>query len=240
IKGAFDNIDHAFILEAIGLAPGRELIKQWLKAGFVENEIFHTTESGTPQGGIISPLLLNIELNGLQERLAAKYGSVRYADDFIVTASSQEEIEKVRPVIEEWLQERGLALHPEKTRIVHIEDGFNFLGFSVRQYRGKCLIKPQKGKVLSFLKTLSQWLKANSQLSAVAVIRHFNPVLRGWSNYYKHGVSKQTFSYVSHRLWQMLWSWCLRRHPNKGRWWIRQRYFGGPDGPWLFQAPSRN
>jgi RNA-directed DNA polymerase len=240
IKGAFDEIDHRFILQALGPVPGRELIKQWLKAGYVESDVLHATESGTPQGGIISPLLLNVALHGLQQRLGAKYGFVRYADDFVVTASSREQIERIVPLIEEWLAERGLALHPEKTRIVHIDDGFNFLGFSLRRYRGKCLIKPQKDKVLVFLRSIRQWLSNHRQMPVDGVIRHLNPILRGWSNYYKHVVSKQVFSFVSHRLWQMLWHWCLRRHPNKGTHWVRRNYFGTSGTAWNFQARCRN
>lgn len=240
IKSAFDEIDHRFIIQALGPVPGRELIRQWLKAGYVESDILHATESGTPQGGIISPLLLNVALDGLQKRLGAKNGYVRYADDLVVTASSREEIERIVPTIQEWLAERGLELHPEKTRIVHIDDGFNFLGFSLRRHRGKCLIKPQKEKVLAFLRTICQWLSNHRQMPAEGVIRHLNPILRGWSNYYKHVVSKQVFSYVSHRLWQMLWRWCLRRHTKKGTHWVRRKYFGVSGNAWKFQAKCRN
>lgn len=225
IRGAFDHIDHQAIMQAIGLVPGRELIRQWLKAGFVESEIFHATACGAPQGGVISPLLLNIALHGLEQHLGKAYGFIRYADDLIVCASTREEIETVRTRIEKWLKPRGLALHPEKTRIVHVNDGFNFLGFSVRRYKGKCLIKPQKEKVLAFLSELSLWLNEHKQTAAENVISHFNPILRGWANNYKHVVSSQTFSYVSCRIWKMLWKWCLRRHPKKGQHWVRSKYF---------------
>ena len=131
-------------------------------------------------------------------------------------------------------------MHPDKTRIVHIHSGFDFLGFSVRQFNGKCLVKPQKDKVLAFLRTQSQWLNAHRQLTSAAVIRHLNPILRGWSNYYRHVVSKLTFSYVASRLQHMLWRWCLRRHPNKSKHWVRQKYFGTTDNAWTFQARCRN
>ena len=141
--------------------------------------------------------------------------------------------------IEKWLSQRGLALHPEKTRIVHVNDGFNFLGFSVKKYRGKCLIKPQKEKVLGFLSNLRLWLNKHKQAAAENVIRQFNPILRGWSNNYKHVVSKQVFQYVSHQTWKMLWKWCLRRHPKKGKRWVAGKYFGVQNnGHWRFQAPN--
>ncbi len=239
LKGAFDNISHNHILQAIGTMPGRELIKQWLKAGYVEAEIFNATESGTPQGGVISPLLLNVALHGLQQKLGSTYGYVRYADDLIVCASTRELIEAAQSTIQEWLCPRGLVLHPEKTRIVHVNDGFNFLGFSVRKYEGKCLIKPQKSKVLAFLADLRSWLNHHKQAKAENVIRHFNPILIGWSNNYKHVVSNQVFKYVSLQIWKMLWKWCLRRHPEKGARWVAKKYFGIQNKVrWKFQAHS--
>jgi RNA-directed DNA polymerase len=217
--------------------PGRELIRAWLKAGFVEAEIFHDTESGTPQGGVISPCLFNVALNGLQKALGPKYGLVLYADDLVVCASSREQLEAARLTIEDWLKPRGLTLHQEKTRIVHINDGFNFLGFSIRQYRGRCLVKPQKEKVLGFLRKLRLWLNKHKQAKAENVIRQLNPILRGWSNNYRHVCSKKTFSCVSKEIWKMLWKWCLRRHPNKGKRWVALKYFGQyKTAGWRFQA----
>lgn len=120
IKGAFDNISHEHIIKAIGPVPGRELIKQWLKAGYVEAEILHETTSGVPQGGVISPLLANVALDGMQQLLKSKFGFIRYADDFVVTAKSKEQIEAIVPLLKEWLQQRGLVMHEEKTRIASI------------------------------------------------------------------------------------------------------------------------
>jgi RNA-directed DNA polymerase len=238
LTSAFDRISHEHILQAIGQMPGRELIKAWLKAGYVEAEIFHETESGVPQGGVISPCLFNVALCGLQRTLGPAYGYVCYADDLVVCANSREQIEAARLTIEEWLQPRGLALHPEKTRIVHVDDGFNFLGFNVRRYRGKCLIKPQKEKVHSFLTRLRSWLNNHKQATTENVIRHLNPILRGWSENYRHVVSKQAFSYVSHEIWKMLWRWCSRRHPHKGKYWVAAKYFNPDNGPWRFQAKA--
>ena len=236
LKSAFDQISQEHILRAIGPVPGRELIKTWLKAGYVEADFFHETDSGVPQGGIISPLILNIALHGLQQTLGPAYGVVVYADDLIVCASTREKIEAAKSTIEEWLKPRGLVLHPEKTRIVHINDGFNFLSFSIRKYKGKCLIKPQKEKVLAFLAELRLWLNNHKQAAAETVIRHFNKILPGWSNHYSHAVSKQALSYVSYEIWKMLWKWCLRRHPNKGKPWVARKYFRTDTGHWRFQA----
>ncbi len=238
IRSAFDKISHEHIMRELGPIPGRELIRQWLKAGYVEAEIFHATESGTPQGGLISPCLLNIALNGLQQKLGSAFGYVRYADDLVVCSSSREQAEAAQSTIQEWLKPRGLELHPEKTKIVHINDGFNFLSFSFRRYRGKCLFKPQKDKVLTFLSRLRLWLNKHKQATTENVIRHLNPIIRGWANHYKHAVSKAVFSYVSHEIWKMLWKWCLRRHKEKGKHWVRKKYFGS-HWSWRFQAKTK-
>jgi len=249
IRGAFDNISHAFILKALGNTPGREMIKQWLKAGYVEAEMFHETNRGTPQGGVVSPLLANIALDGLEELLATyskvkayaytkpngrqvvcrktskRYGYIRYADDFLVTARTKRDIEAIVPTIETWLAERGLELSKEKTNIVHVGEGVNFLGFHIRQFEGRCYTLPQKEKVLSFLADIRAWLRSNVGAKPEAVIHTLNPLLRGWGNYYKHGVSKRMFNYVDHHVWKMLWGWARKRHPNKGKYWIAEKYF---------------
>ncbi len=238
LKSAFDKLSHEHILEVVGPVPGRQLLRAWLKAGYVEADFFHTTDSGTPQGGIISPLLLNVALHGLQQKLSPTYGCVVYADDLIDCASTREKIEAAKSTIEEWLQPRGLTLHPEKTRIVHVDDGFNFLSFHIKKYKDKCLIKPREEKVLVFRAELRAWLNNHKQAAAENVIRHFNEILPGWSNHYSHAVSKQALSYVSYEIWKMLWRWCLRRHPNKGKRWVAKKYFGqhAKNAHWRFQA----
>jgi len=238
LKSAFDQISHEHILKAIGPMPGRQRIRAWLKAGYVEADFFHETDSGTPQGGIISPCLLNVALHGLQQKLGSKYGCVVYADDLIVCASTREQIEAAKSTIEEWLMPRGLILHPEKTRIVHINDGFDFLSFNIRKYKGKCLIKPQKEKVHAKLAELRLWLNKHKQATAENVIRHFNKILPGWANHYSHVVSKQVLSYVSQEIWKMLWKWCLRRHQKKkkGKYWVAEKYFRPQNGRWRFQS----
>ena len=249
LKGAFDNLSHQFILDTIGPVPGRALIKQWLKAGYVEAEMFHSTPEGAPQGGSISPLLLNIALNGMEEmllsftttriyqpsskaksqeprkRTSPTYGYCRYADDLVVTAKTKADIEAIVPILQAWLKPRGLELNLDKTQIVNIQQGFHFLGFSIRHYKGKCLCRPQKEKVLTFLERIRSWLKHNASITPAAVIHYLNPILRGWGNYYKHGVSKEVFSYVDHQIWQAIWRWCRRRHPNKGSQWIVRKYY---------------
>jgi RNA-directed DNA polymerase len=245
IKGAFDNISHQYILDAIGELPGRNLIAQWLKAGYVESEIFHATTSGTPQGGLISPLLANIALDGIDHLLkqgnakSTQYGFIRYCDDFIVTAQTEAEIRQIRPLIEEWLSQRGLELNAEKTKIVEVEQGFNFLGFNIRQFRDGCFTVPQKAKVLAFLQEIRKWLIAHPAVAPEAVISHLNPILRGWSNYYKHGASKRVFGFVDSEIWKMLWKWSLKRHSNQGKRWVARKYFLGlPGSKWTFKATA--
>jgi RNA-directed DNA polymerase len=225
VRAAFDNIFHCFIVKRLGDVPGRELIKQWLSAGYVEAEIFHATTCGVQQGGVISPLIANVALDGLEQILAPKAGYIRYADDLVVTARSREEIEALVPTVNDFLAERGLELNTEKTRIVHVKDGFNFLGFNVRSYNSKCIVKPQKEKMHTFLKEIRTWLKKHRAVPAVAVIRHLNPILRGWANYYRFVNSKRTFIYVDTQIWRAVWSWCLRRHRNKSKDWVFRKYF---------------
>jgi RNA-directed DNA polymerase len=240
IKSAFDTINHDFILSAVGSIPGRKMISQWLNAGYVEAEIFHATTSGVQQGGVVSPVLANIALDGMQHLLGNAFGFIRYADDFVITARRKEDLETLLPVLKEWLLERGLMLHPDKTRIVHIQNGFDFLGFNVRQYRGTCLVKPQKEKVLKLLQRLRDWLKSHKQVTPDVVIRSLNPLLLGWAQYYRHAVSKQTFDYVKHQTWKAIWTWCKRRHPNKSYRWIKNKYFIRHNGrDWCFHAITR-
>lgn len=261
IKGAFDNISHEFILNAIGNTPGRGWIEAWLKAGYMEAEMFHATASGTPQGGIVSPLLANIALDGMDNwltkqlkireyhvksgkeegrivrRQVARYGFVRYADDFTITAEAKADIEAILPEVETWLAKRGLRLSTEKTHIRHITEGFNFLGFNIRQYGRKTLVKPQKEKVQAKRREIKEWLDNHPDIQPEAVIQVLNPILRGWANYYKHTVSKEVFARFDHEMVQMLIRWARRRHPNKGMRWVIRRYFGSIGGDhWVFKA----
>jgi RNA-directed DNA polymerase len=265
IQGAFDHINHTFILNAVGKTPGRGWIQAWLKAGYVEAEILQATESGTPQGGVVSPLLANIALDGMEHLLerhtklreypvkagkeAGKvkrkrvpcYGFVRYADDFIITAGTREELEAILPEVEAWLAERGLKLNQEKTHIRHITEGFNFLGFTIRRHGRKTLVKPQQEKVQAKLREIKDWLHDHPNVQPETVIEVLNPILRGWANYYKHAVSKRVFATFDHHLVHALMRWAKRRHPSKRIRWVIPRYFGTIGGDrWVFKARARD
>jgi RNA-directed DNA polymerase len=244
IKGCFDNISHEWL---IGYIPmDKSILRKWLEAGFVEGKTLFSTEAGTPQGGIISPVLANMALDGLELELREQFGfwnrnrvnMVRYADDFVITGSSKEFLEsKVKPCVENFLRARGLELSQDKTRVTHIEDGFDFLGQNVRKYNGKMLIKPSKRNVKTFLDKVREIIKGQKTTKQSEVIRRLNPVIRGWANYHQHVVSKQTFSSVDKEIWKCLWQWACRRHPNKGTRWIKEKYFktfGNRD--WVFMT----
>lgn len=242
IKGFFDNIAHESILTMLGNFPKRKLIKGWLKAGFVFQGKLNPTEQGTPQGGVISPLLANIGLHGLETFIKAtnkRLGVVRYADDFIVTARDRASLENAQNLIQAWMFQRGLELSAEKTVITPMEEGFDFLGFNSRHYNGKLLIKPSKKKVLTFCKRLGKEIRNVSSVKQEVLIRKLNPILRGFANYYKGVISKETFSYISYRIWQYLWRWAKRRHPNKKARWIYKRYFKTIKGnQWTFACTT--
>ena len=187
-------------------------------------------------------------LRGLEQaikksaRLRDKINTVIYADDFIVTGKSKEILEhKVKPAIAAFLKERGLELSYEKTKITHIEEGFDFLGQNVRKYKGKLLIKPTKKWVKGFLKRIRDTIKANKAAPTEHLIRILNPKIQGWANYHRHVVAKKTFNYVDHHIFLALWRWAVRRHPNKGKRWIAKRYFKSHKfRNWVFSVPQIN
>jgi RNA-directed DNA polymerase len=239
IKGCFDNISHDWLLANV--PTDHMILKKWLKAGYMEDRQLFPTEAGTPQGGIISPTLANFVLDGLEAKLDAVIGKtryvdgkqiklminyVRYADDFIVTGRSKELLEQeVMPLIEEFMRERGLTLSPEKIKITRIDEGFDFLGQNIRKYDGKLLIKPSKANVATFLEKVRSAIKSNKALDQYRLIQMLNPMIQGWANYHQHIVSKATFARVDHEIWQALWQWAVRRHPQKSSAWIKKRYF---------------
>lgn len=248
IKGCFDNISHDWMLTHI--PTDKVMLSKWLKAGFVyQNQLFPTT-AGAAQGGIISPVVMNMTLDGLETTLKKaftkatkrrlKMNMVRYADDFIITGSSKEGLEQeVKPVVIEFLAQRGLTLSPEKTKITHIEEGFDFLGWNIRKYNGKLLIKPSKANTQALLGKIREIIRANATAKQASLINQLNPILRGWADYHRHVVAQQTFDRVDHLVWSMLWRWAKRRHPNKGTRWIKDKYFKTKGtNNWVFSATT--
>lgn len=237
IEKCFDTINHDWLMKNIPM--DKHILKEWLKAGFISQEVFHPTDSGTPQGGIISPLLANMTLDGLGRLLSERYpmkissrkpahkvNLIRYADDFVVTARTKEMLEKeILPIIEGFLNERGLRLSKEKTRITHINEGFDFLGQSVRKYCGRLFIKPSKENVRKFLEFIRKFVKQNKMTTQHVLIEGLNPKIRGWCQYHRHVVSKETFSKIRHELWKICWNWSKKRHTSKSRQWIKDKYF---------------
>jgi len=236
IRGCFDNINHEWLIDNIPM--DKNILRKWLKAGFYEKSVWFPTEKGTPQGGIISPVLANMTLDGLEcvvkqavgatpnARQPAKVNFIRYADDFIVTGVSKEILEqKVKPAIETFLMQRGLELSPEKTKITHIRQGVDFLGQNIRKYGDKLLIKPSKTSMKNLTKKLQSVVERNWAAPQSLLIYLLNPILMGWAQYHKHVVSSYLFSRLDHWLWCKLWRWAIRRHPNKGYRWIKIRYF---------------
>lgn len=236
IKGCFDHIGHDWLLKHVPM--DKIVLRKWLQTGFIDEGVLFPTEAGTPQGGIASPVLANMALDGLEDavrsalgrspnaRQPAKAHVVRYADDFIVTGATRELLEhRVKPAVEEFLAARGLQLAPEKTLITHIFRGFDFLGQNVRKYGDKLLIKPARKSVTSLLNKVREVLGKNKAATQAQVIMLLNPILRGWAMYHRHVVAAATFSRIDHLVWTKLWVWAKRRHPRKPICWIKARYF---------------
>lgn len=236
IRSCFDNINHDWLITNIPM--DKVILQKWLKAGFIDKQTLYPTEAGTPQGGVISPVLANMTLDGLERELAKRFkrtermqciyqvNMVRYADDFIITAKSKELLwDEVKPLVERFLITRGLELSKEKTRITHIEEGFDFLGQNIRKYKGKLLIMPSRKNIKAFLEKVRGIVKGNMTIKQEGLIDLLNPIIRGWANYHKHIVAKRTFRSVDHQIHKLLWRWVKRRHPNKGARWIKEKYF---------------
>jgi RNA-directed DNA polymerase len=242
LAAAFDKIDHSRLLEALGSFPARDLIRAWLKAGvFERGKGFAPTEEGTPQGGVISPLLLNVALHGLEQAAGVCYrttgrnagetmpGSpvvIRYADDLIALCHSQRQAEQVKVKLAQWLAPRGLVFNEDKTRVVHLDTGCDFLGFNVRRYDGKLLIKPSKAAIQRIRERLRTEIRALRGSNAAAVIAALTPVIRGWAAYYRGVVSTRTFGALDDYLWKLTYKWAIYSHANKSKTWVSARYFG--------------
>lgn len=250
IKGCFDHISHEWMVDNIPV--DKVMLKKWLKSGFIFNKELFPTEEGTPQGGIISPVLANMTLDGLEAMLKEKYKRidskgqsyypkvhvVRYADDFIVTGRTKEILaEEILPLIREFLAVRGLTLSEEKTKITHIDEGFDFLGYNIRKYNGKLLIKPSKDSLKRLMSKVREIVDNNKSVKQESLIRLLNPIITGWVNYYKYSVSSKTFRLADYLIFRKLWQWVNRRHPNKGKFWIVDKYFTRiKNQNWCFSA----
>jgi RNA-directed DNA polymerase len=238
IRSCFDTISPPWLLTHIPM--DQAILSTWLQAGYMDKSVLYETEDGTPQGGIISPVLANCALDGLEKILRKQdpktgrhshkgknkqVNLVRYADDFLITGLSQEVLESaVKPRLVACLQERGLALSEEKPRRTHLEDGLDFLGQNVRKDNGQLLRRPSKTNVQTFLASIRKVSKENTQATAYGLIATLNPTRRGWANFHRHAAAKETFVQVDTAIFQALWRWARRRHPKKGKRWGADRY----------------
>ncbi len=248
IKSCFDRISHDWLLTHVPM--NRVILQKWLQAGFLEKGVWNATTEGTPQGGIISPVLANLTLDGLDQRLRERFAAtrplrrrckvhlVRYADDFVITGSSRELLEQeVLPVVRQFLSERGLALSAAKTQLTHRADGFDFLGQNVRSQGGKLLLRPARPSVRRFLTKVREIIRHSGTLTAGQLIVRLNPVLRGWAAYHRHACSSTTFFHLDRALFQSLWRWARRRHRHRSAGWLLRAYFGGiHGGRWAFRG----
>jgi RNA-directed DNA polymerase len=242
LRAAFDRIDHSFLLAALGTFPARGLVEQWLKAGVVDRGRFAPTEEGTPQGGVVSPVLLNVALHGMEQAAGVRYraagsrdaGSVlpgkpvliRYADDLVVLCHSHDQAFQVKARLAGWLAPRGLAFNEDKTQVVHLSEGFDFLGCNVHRYGDKLLIKPSAAALRRIRERLRTELRSLRGANAAAVLHTVNPIVRGWSAYYRTMASSKAFAALDAYLWRLTYKWAKHTHPDKPRYWVSARYYG--------------
>lgn len=261
-KGCFDNLNHEHIMTCIKGFPGQEIVEKWLEAGYIDDETFHITDKGTPQGGIVSPLLANIALHGMEKELGIEYDNrnrvksnslalVRYADDFVILCNSEKIAHNLYDKLKPYLQKRGLELAPEKTKVTHITEGFDFLGFNLRQYKitsqgvkdTKLLIKPSKASIKRAKSTIKEVFKSYQGRPVNELIYKLNPIIRGTANYWSSQVSKQTFNTLDHYVFDKTVKF-LRRMHNKKPWnWIKHQYFhpdhtGVSKDRWILTDPT--
>ena len=266
LKGAFDNINQKALLNKLNTYPAmKRTIQAWLKAGAIDKGVFEETKSGTPQGGTISPLLMNVALHGMETAIMKAFRTkegkpqfVRYADDLVVFHSTEEGVKRAQAVLETWLADMGLELKPSKTKITHTLTpsqgtvGFEFLGFAIRQFpvgkthtgrnsRGKPLgfktiISPSKGAIQNHMQEIGKNVRKLRSASQEDLIETLNPIIRGWANYHRTGVAAKTFSRCDHLVYQQLRRWAYRRHPTKSRQWIIKKYWNmEPGASWTFR-----
>lgn len=234
IGSCFDRLSHEWLKEHIPMDSN--ILDQWLKAGYIDKEVFHSIEEGIPQGSIASPVIANLALDGIERMLREKYpqhaqrphkvNTIRYGDDIVITGNSKELLEEgIVPLVEQFLGERGLTLSPEKTQIVHIDEGFDFLGQNIRKYDGKLLIKPSEKNVNAFLQKIREVIRTNKGATAGHLIAMLNPIIRGWANYHCHVCSKEIFGKVDNAIAIALWRWARWRHPQKNKQWVTKKYY---------------
>jgi RNA-directed DNA polymerase len=262
IEGAFDNIGHAALGKAIGNFPARELIKQWLKAGYMEEDMWHATDAGVPQGGVISPLLLNVALHGMEQALGSSYtprGTFRgtdalgrYADDVAIFCPTHAEAREAKTLWAQWLAPRGLRWSAAKTHIRPLTEGFDFLGFHIRHSPApnssrsgyKLLITPSTGSIAQIKRQLQGLWRRHVGSPTVARINAMNPVIRGWSNYVRTGVASKVFTDLDNFMYYRAQRYMKRRHPRKSGWWRTTKYWGHTIGPrqdrWVFVDKVRH
>lgn len=242
IQGCFDHISHDWLVQNIPM--DKSVLKQFLKAGFVFRGGLFPTEAGTPQGGVISPILANMALDGMQRVLAERFDQnskgrknmythsknkvnfVRYADDFIITAATREIAEQAKDIIRGFLKSRGLELSEDKTVITHITDGFDMLGWTFRKFNGKLIIKPSRKAIKSLNVNLRETVLVRGTAWKQDVLIHkLNQQLRGWANYHQSVCAKEAYEHIDYTLYRLLWRWAKRRHPKKSKNWISARYW---------------
>jgi RNA-directed DNA polymerase len=241
LTAAFDRLDHDHLLSVLGMFPAKDQVAAWLKAGVIDHGRLAPTEEGSPQGGVISPLAFNIALHGLEAAAGVHYRAtglragdanrdspvlVRYADDFAVFCESREQAEQIKAMLAEWLIPRGLAFNEDKTRIVHLDGGIDFLGFNIRRHHGKLLIKPSTAAVKRIKERLRMEVRALRGANVEAVLARLNPIIRGWAAYYRGAVSSKVFSSLDNYLFKLTYKWARSSHPNKPTRWVTARYFG--------------
>ena len=241
LEAAFDRLSHDHILRSLGTFPARGLVRRWLRARVMEDGRVTLTREGVPQGGVISPVIMNVALHGMEQAAGVRYWEggatlravpgtpvlVRYADDLAVLCATRAQAEQVKERLAGWLEPRGLAFNEAKTRIVHLSQGFDFLGFSIRRYpNGKLLTKPSKEAMRRIRERLSNEAIAMRGANADALIARLNPIITGWAAYYRIGVSKHAYGTLDAHLWRFAWKWANFSHPNKPRRWIITRHFG--------------
>ena len=265
-RGCFDNISHEHILAEINNFPESRLIEKWLKAGYMDNNTFHETDRGTPQGGVISPLLANIALHGMENELGVEYrynkhqgyllksnsiGIVKYADDFVIICHTQEQANSMYEKMADYLKKRQLSLSLEKTRVTHIEDGFDFLGFNIRQYKTqkgqsrKLLIKPSKDSVKKAKATIKGIFEQKKGKAVRELISELNPVIRGTGYYWNKAVSKKIYSGIDNYVWIKVRKYLNQAHPKKSGDWKKEKYFkpdhnGVSKDKWILTDPKDN